>query len=92
MFRVCVRSGPGEPGTNRFGVSRPERDRAMLRTGTVIRMSPMTWVNPSLISSGVTAFLRYSSVIRLLASVVWNTGDQTGSFDSWLLPWRQRPR
>lgn len=57
----------------------PERCPATLRTGSIIRMSPMTSVNLSLTSSGVLASLRYSSVIRLLASGIWNRRDQEPS-------------
>lgn len=45
----------------------------------------MTSVNLSLISSGVRACLRYSSVISLLASAVWNRRDQGGIRSFWSL-------
>lgn len=50
----------------------PEWYPATLTTGSVISRSPMISVNPSLISSGVLASFRYSSIMRLLADEAWN--------------------
>lgn len=58
---------PGNSLEKSSDVSGPERCPATLRTGSVIRMSPRRSVNLSLTSAGVLAFLRYSSVMRLLA-------------------------
>lgn len=50
----------------------PEWYPATLTTGSVISRSPMISVNPSLISSGVLASFRYSSIMRVLADEAWN--------------------